>query len=82
MTLETILPFLEGILAGRKKVWESGLVFVEVAAEALLGSFLCLHLFLLMSEVSAVRAEGFPWEVPGKAAAPEPSLRGWCCCVG
>lgn len=27
MTLETILPFLEGMLAGRNKVWESGLVF-------------------------------------------------------
>lgn len=27
MTLETVLPFLEGILAGRKEVCESALVF-------------------------------------------------------
>lgn len=44
--------------------------FVEPAAEALLGSFLCLHSCLLISGISAAGStKGFPWKVSGKACS-------------
>lgn len=50
MTLEIVLPFLEGIRAGRK-VWESGLVFCGTGSWSFAGELPVLALVPPMSGV-------------------------------
>lgn len=46
MTLETVLPFLEGIVAGRREVWESGLVLCGSGSWSFAGELPVLALVL------------------------------------